>query len=365
MSNIKYWVGFSMISGIGHVNFKRITDYFGDLEEAWHAGRSDLRAAGLEDRLVNNIVNRRRNIDLDEEMEKLERFRVNVLTQDDPSFPPRLKEIYDAPYVLYVKGELFDHDESVLTVVGTRRTTTYGKEVTERLVTELVQNGMTIVSGLARGIDTIAHRKALAEGGRTIAVFACGLDTIYPAENRQLAQEIPEHGALLSDYPLGTRPKPENFPRRNRIISGLSLGTLVTEASERSGALITANLALQQDREVFAVPGSILSAASRGTNSLIKAGAKLVADVNDILEELNLSIYPRQMEFAEVVPESDTESLLLKHLSQEPLHVDELSHRCSLSISVVSSTLTMMELKGMVNQLGNMNYVIAPGVKVS
>lgn len=365
MSNIKYWVGFSMISGIGQVKFGRIMDHFDDLQEAWHAGRSELQAAGLEDRLVNNILNRRRSIDLDEEMEKLERFGVHVLTQNDPSFPPRLKEIYDAPYVLYVKGNLTDEDESAITVVGTRRTTTYGREVTERLVTDLVQNGMTIVSGLARGIDTIAHRKALAAGGRTIAVFACGLDTIYPAENRELAQEIARNGALVSDYPLGTKPRAENFPRRNRIVSGLSLGTLVTEASEKSGALITANLALQQDREVFAVPGSILSTASKGTNSLIKAGAKLVSDVNDILEELNLSTYPRQMEFAELVPESDTESLLLKHLSQEPLHVDELSHRCSLPISVVSSTLTMMELKGMVNQLGNMNYVIAQGVKTS
>lgn len=365
MSHIKYWVGFSMISGIGQVKFRRIMDYFGDLEEAWHAGRSDLRAAGLEDGLVSSILNRRRNIDLDTEMEKLERFGVCVLTQNDPSFPPRLKEIYDAPYLLYVKGELKACDESAITVVGTRRPSMYGREVTERLVADLVQNGMTIVSGLARGIDTIAHRKALAAEGRTIAVFGCGLDTIYPAENRELSQEITEHGALVSDYPLGIKPKAENFPRRNRIISGLSLGTLVTEASERSGALITANLALQQDREVFAVPGSIFSTASSGTNSLIKAGAKLVSDVNDILEELNLSTYPRQMELTELVPESDTESLLLKHLSQEPLHVDELAYRSSLPVSVVSSTLTMMELKGMVNHLGNMNYVIARGVKAS
>ena len=261
---------------------------------------------------------------------------------------------------MYVR--LIPDDEWALAVVGTRQATSYGREVTQRLVADLARNKITIVSGLARGIDSIAHRAALAAGGRTIAVFACGLDMVYPAENRELAQEIMKSGALVSDYPLGAKPKAENFPRRNRIISGISLGVLVTEASEKSGAMITANLALQQDREVFAVPGSILSSASRGTNLLIRDGAKAVLEVNDILEELNLNIIPQQLE---ILSENENESLLLRYLSPEPLHIDELCRHSSLPIPVVSSTLTMMELKGMVIQQGNMNYVIARGARMN
>ncbi|HAZ32043.1 MAG TPA: DNA-protecting protein DprA [Dehalococcoidia bacterium] len=363
MSEIKYWVGFNMIPGIGRVRFGRLLEYFGDLEKAWNANVAELIAAGLDHRSANTIVARRPRIELDAVMDRLDRYNVKVLAQDDPSFPQRLKEIYDAPLVLYVRGRLIPDDEWALAVVGTRQATSYGREVTQRLATDLARNKITIVSGLARGIDSIAHRAALAAGGRTIAVFACGLDMVYPAENRELAQEIMKHGALVSDYPLGAKPKAENFPRRNRIISGISLGVLVTEAIEKSGAMITANLALQQDREVFAVPGSILSAASRGTNLLIRAGAKAVLEVNDIFEELNLNIVPQQLEL--ILPENDNESLLLRYLSPEPLHIDELCRHSSLPIPVVSSTLTMMELKGMVIQQGNMNYVIARGVRMN
>ncbi|MBT9159920.1 MAG: DNA-processing protein DprA [Dehalococcoidia bacterium] len=359
MSEIKYWVGFNMIPGIGRVRFGRLLEYFGDMGKAWHANMAELIAAGLDHRSANTIVARRPKIELDAAMDRLDRYNVKVLTQNDPSFPQRLKEIYDVPPVLYVRGTLIPDDEWALAVVGTRHATMYGREVTQRLTTDLARNKITIVSGLARGIDSIAHRAALAAGGRTIAVFACGLDMVYPAENRELAQEIMKHGALVSDYPLGAKPKAENFPRRNRIMSGMSLGVLVVEAAEKSGAMITANLALQQDREVFAVPGSILSAASRGSNFLIREGAKAVLEVNDILEELNLNIVPQQLEL--LVPENANESLLLKYLSQEPRHIDELCRYSSLPIPTVSSTLTMMELKGMVNQLGNMNYVIARG----
>jgi DNA processing protein len=212
---------------------------------------------------------------------------------------------------------------------------------------------------LARGVDTIAHRSALEAGGRTIAVFGCGLDIVYPAENLKLAQAIMEHGALVSDYPLGTKPKAENFPRRNRIMSGLSLGVLVTEAGKSSGALLTANLALEQNREVFAIPGSILSPTCRGTNHLIQNGAKLVLDANDILEELNLTMVPQQLEMKELIPSDEIEAQLLRQLSPEPAHIDELCHSSGLPISVISSTLALMELKGMVRHLGNMNYVLA------
>ncbi|MDD5094539.1 MAG: DNA-processing protein DprA [Dehalococcoidia bacterium] len=364
MSTVKYWVGFNRIPGIGRARFGRLIDYFGNLETAWHATPSELAAAGLDNRSLQAIVTHRPRIDLDAEMEKLDRYKVSALTRDNPSFPKRLKEIYDAPPVLYVRGKLIPEDEWALAVVGTRHATMYGREVTQRLVTDLAANHFTIVSGLARGIDTIAHRAALQAGGRTIAVFACGLDTIYPPENQRLAEEITEHGALVSDYPLGIKPRAENFPQRNRIMSGLSLGVLVTESMESGGAMITANLALQQDREVFAVPGSILSPASRGTNSLIRAGAKAVSEVNDILEELNLSMAPQQLGFADIhqsLPENTTELMLLEHLSSGPFHIDELCHLTRLPVPTVSSTLTIMELKGMVKHLGNMNYGMVPG----
>jgi DNA processing protein len=212
---------------------------------------------------------------------------------------------------------------------------------------------------LARGIDSIAHRTALEAGGRTIAVFACGLDEVYPPENVKLAQAIMEHGALVSEHPLGTRPKKEHFPLRNRIMSGLSLGVLVIEGDLNSGAMITANRALEQNREVFAVPGNVLSPASRGTNRLIKEGAKLVSDVQDILEELNLTMIPQQLEMRDVVPENETESVILKHLSFEPTHIDAVCRTSCLPIAIVSSTLAMMELKGLVRQMGGMNYILA------
>ncbi|MFC2058962.1 DNA-processing protein DprA, partial [Chloroflexota bacterium] len=239
------------------------------------------------------------------------------------------------------------------------RATVYGREVTARIVAELVQNRITVVSGLARGIDSVAHRAALDMGGRTIAVFGCGLDVIYPPENARLAEAVAERGALVSEYPLGTRPRAENFPRRNRIMSGLSLGVLVTEAGESSGALLTANHALEQNREVFAITGSILSPQSRGANRLVQEGAKMVRDAGDILEELNLTMIPRQLELEQPVAADETESRLLRHLSQEPTHIDEVCRHSGLPIATVSGTLALMELKGIVRQLGGMNYVLA------
>ncbi|MEE8471467.1 MAG: DNA-processing protein DprA [Dehalococcoidia bacterium] len=359
MTDLQYWVGFNHIPGIGRARFSQLEGYFSNLERAWQAGPSDLRAAGLDARTVNSIIASRSKISLDAEMERLERHQVKALTRNDPAFPAKLKEIYDVPPLLYIRGTLAPEDEWAVAVVGTRRATTYGRQTTERLVADLVHNRITIVSGLARGIDSIAHRTALEAGGRTIAIFACGLDLVYPAENTQLAQSIMEKGALISEYPLGTRPKAENFPRRNRILAGLSLGVLVIEADENSGALITANHALEQNREVFAVPGSILSPTSRGTNRLIQDGAKLARNAQDILEELNLTMIPRQMEMRELIPANETEELLLGYLSHEPTHIDEVCRHSHLPIATVSSTLAMMELKGMVRQLGGMNYTLA------
>jgi DNA processing protein len=355
----KYWVGFSLIAGIGRVKLTQLENYFGNLEDAWKASPADLKRAGLDSKPVQTITSWRPKLSLEAEMEKLDRYGVKVLTWHDSDYPSRLKEIYDYPPVLYVRGSLLPEDEWCLAVVGTRRATVYGRQVTEEIVADLAQSKITIVSGLAKGVDSVAHRSALDAGGRSLAVFACGLDIVYPGENTELARRIIRQGALISEYPLGTKPKPENFPRRNRIMSGLSLGVLIVEADESSGAIITAHLALEQNREVFAIPGSILSPASRGTNHLIQEGAKLVRSYTDILEELNLTTVARQIEMKEIIPASDNESLLLKKLSAEPTHIDEVCRLSGLPISTVSSTLAMMELKGLVKQVETMSYVLA------
>ena len=357
--DIKYWIGFSFIPSIGRVRLNRLETHFGNLEDAWKAGPDEFIRAGLDKNVVRAIVSWRPRVDLEAEMEKLERYGVQALTWHDALYPSRLKEIHDHPPVLYIRGSLLPEDEWCLAVVGTRRASAYGRQVTEEIVADLAGSRITVASGLAKGIDSIAHRSALDAGGRSIAVFAHGLDIVYPIENTSLARRIVQQGALISEFPLGTRPKPEYFPRRNRIISGISLGVLVVEAGTTSGALITANMALEQNREVLAVPGSILSPASRGTNRLIQEGAKLVRDCRDILEELNLGAVAQQIEMKEVLPESDTESLLLKQLSTEPTHVDEVCRASGLPVSTVSSTLAMMELKGLVRTIGSMKYVLA------
>jgi DNA processing protein len=341
------------------VRLSQLESYFGGLDQAWVASPGELKRAGLDSVALRAISQWRDKVDPDAEMEKIKRHGIQVLTCNDSTYPRRLKEIYDYPPVLYVRGSLLPEDEWCLAVVGTRRATVYGKQVTEELVADLARSKITIVSGLAKGIDTIAHRSALEAGGRSLAVFACGLDIVYPSENERLAGDIMERGALLSEHPLGMRPRAENFPRRNRILSGLSLGVLVAEADETSGAMITARMALEQNREVFAIPGSILSPVSRGTNRLIQEGAKLVREYTDILEELNLTTVARQIEMREIIPESETESALLKHLGAEPTHIDEVCRRSGLPAAAVSGTLAMMELKGLIKQVGTMNYVLA------
>jgi len=361
--DLKYWVGFSLIPRIGRVKLSRLESHFGNMAAAWQANPGELSHAGLDKGSVNAIVNGRPKISLEAEMEKLERHGVKTFTCRDEGYPARLKQIYDYPPILYVKGTILPQDEWCLAIVGTRKATVYGRQAAEEIAADLARNKITIVSGLARGIDSIAHRGALEAGGRTIAVFGCGLDIVYPSENASLAQTITDNGALLSEFPLGAEPRRENFPLRNRIMSGLSLGVLVVEAGDTSGAMITARLALEQNREVFAVPGSILSPTSRGTNNLIQEGAKLIRDYTDILEELNLRAVAHQIEVKEVIPASDTESLLLKQLSAEPIHIDEVCRSSGLPIATVSSTLAMMELKGMVRQVGTMNYILSREVR--
>ncbi len=359
-ADVAYWIGLSLLPGIGPQRLRRIADAFeNDLERAWHAAPEALIRAGLEPAVVRGALAARPSLDLAATMRRIERAGAQVHTLADPSYPARLAEVHDAPPVLYTRGAFAPEDEWAVAVVGTRNVTAYGREVTHRLVTDLVRHNVTIVSGLARGVDGLAHRSALEAGGRTLAVFASGVDIVYPPEHRRLAEEIAQSGALISEYPVGSQPEAGNFPARNRIIAGLSLVTIVVEAGEKSGALITAQRALEQNREVFAVPGSILSPRSVGANRLIRdSAAKLVLSADDVLEELRLQLVPQQLEMRRLLPENETESRLIALLSHEPVHIDELTRLSTLPASDVSSTLAIMELKGLVRQVGGMQYVV-------
>jgi DNA processing protein len=258
-----------------------------------------------------------------------------------------------------MQGEIRPADDWAIAVVGTRRASVYGRQATERIVSDIARSGVTVISGLARGIDTYAHRAALAAGGRTIAVLGSGLDRVYPEENRALAEHIAQNGAVISEYPLGTPPDGTNFPRRNRIVSGLSRGVLVVEADLKSGAMITATQAGEQGRDVFAVPGSIFNPLSAGPHQLIREGAKIVTDAADILEELHLTAVVEQRATREALPADPTEAALLTLLSDEPTHVDDLTRSAKMPSATVTATLTILELKGLARQLGSMQYVRA------
>jgi DNA processing protein len=354
----KYWIAFSKVPRVGRVRVSQLEEHFGRLERAWHAAPGELKAAGLDAATVSACLAARDAVNPDEEAERLAQHGVAALTWHDAEYPRRLCEVYDRPPVLYVRGMLTPADEWAVAVVGTRRVSVYGRQVAEEMSRGLASNRITVVSGLARGVDAIAHRAALECGGRTIAVLACGLDLVYPPEHKRLAEQIIENGALISDYAIGTQPRSEFFPRRNRILSGVSLGVLVVEGDVKSGALITARQALEQNREVFAVPGSIYSPNSRGTNKLIQDGeAKLTLDVQDVLAELNLTMASHQIEMTELLPADDTERTLLRFLSAQPVHVDDVRRESGLPIATVTSTLALLELRGLVRQVGRMNYV--------
>ena len=359
MPDMKYWLGFNLVKGIGPAKVQALLDYYGSLANAWQANEFELQKIGLDKRAINTFLKTRQEIDLDVELARLERANISLLTWETEKYPSYLREIPNPPPLIYYQGEILEQDRWAVAVVGTRRLTAYGRQVTKDLVAGLVQNNITVVSGLARGIDAIAHKTAVDLGGRTLAVLGSGLDCIYPADNRTLAQEIAQgHGAIISEYGLGVQPEAKNFPPRNRIISGLSLGVIIVEAGTRSGALITTNFALEQDREVFAVPGNINSPASQGPNKLIQEGAKLVTRVEDVLEELNLHMVAERTAVQLVLPETAEEIALYTQLSGQPVHIDELSRATGLPSALVSSTLTLMELKGMVQQVGGMNYVL-------
>ena len=360
MTDLRYWIGFNLVPQIGPAKFQRLLDYFGGLDTAWGADPFELSRSGLDKRAVENLLTTRGTVDLEAELDKARRACDAIITWDDDAYPRRLKQIPHPPPVLYVKGTLAAEDEWSLAVVGTRRASSYGREVARQFVTDLVHNRLTVVSGLARGIDAEAHRTAVELGGRTLAILGCGIDVVYPPEHGKLARDVCEHGALISEYAVGSKPDAMNFPARNRIISGLALGVLLIEGDESSGAMITADFALEQDREVFAVPGSIFHREARGPNKLIRESrAKLVTRVEHILEELNLTMVAEQAEARAVVPDNPTEAAILQLLSAEPVHIDDLRNQSGLPIAEVSASLALLELKGLCRQVGGMNYVIA------
>jgi DNA processing protein len=353
-----YWVGFNLVKGIGAVRLRALLEYFGSLAMAWEAPAEALAAAGLSAKIIENLQTTRRQINLENYLMGIDKKGIQVLTWEDQAYPARLKEIEQPPPVLYMRGTLTAEDHWAVAVVGTRRTSSYGKQVAEELGTYLAENGVTVVSGLARGIDSIAHSAAVKAKGRTIAVLGSGVDCIYPPEHQPLAAKIITQGCLLSDYPPGSPPDSINFPARNRIISGLSLATVVVEAGDTSGALITATFAAEQGRDVLAVPGNIFSPQSKGTNRLILQGARPLLVMQDVLEVLNLTQISQHQAARQVLPADATEARLLQILGYDPLYIDEICSQSGLSIEKVSAALAMMELKGMTRQVGGMSYII-------
>jgi DNA processing protein len=357
MNDKKYWVGFNLIKGIGAVRMQALINHFENLESAWKAAPADLAAAGLGAKLIERLIQARDQVDLEKVWARIEAEKIKILTWEDEAYPQRLKEIEQPPPVLYVRGEYLPDDLYAVAIVGTRRVTPYGRQITEELSSYLASNGITVISGLARGVDAIAHQTALKAGGRTIGVLGSGVDKIYPPEHRPLAHQMMNHGAIVSDYAPGTPPEASNFPPRNRIVSGLSMAVVVVEAGETSGALITAEFAAEQGRDVFAVPGSILAPQSKGTNKLIQQGALPLLSINDLMQSLNLTSMSEHKVARRIIPSDETEARPMNVLSAQPLHVDEIRNQTELPIEKVSATLALMELKGMVRQVGGMNYV--------
>jgi DNA processing protein len=354
----KFWVGFHRVPFIGPARIQRLLDRFETLDAAWTASPSELGTV-LDERSVESLVRTRSRLSLDGEMERIARLGLRIVTLGETGYPRLLAEIPSPPPVLYYKGTLEPEDALGVAIIGTRRSTAYGRQVANQLATELAEAGVTIVSGLARGIDAVAHRAAVRAGGRTLAVLGSGVNVIYPGEHADLAEQIAAQGAVLSDYAPDTKPDAVNFPPRNRIISGLSLGIVVVEAPNRSGALITCDFAADQGREVFVVPGSVLSHASEGCNRLLRDGARPVTSAADILEDLRLGQRAAQTEVQQALPETEDERRLLALLTGEPQHIDEVCAAANLAITQGSALLAMMELKGFVRNVGAQHYVRA------
>ncbi len=357
MDSHVYWVGFSLVKGIGSVRMQALEDFYGDLERAWNASYDSLLETGIPAKLCERIVQLRKQVDLEKYWNKIISQGIKVITRDDDLYPRLLREINQPPPVLYVRGELSLDDEWAVAIVGTRKLTHYGRQAAEEFSRQLADHHITVVSGLARGIDAVAHKAAIEAGGRSIAVLGSGVDRIYPPEHTALAEKIMNHGAIISDYAPGTSPESSNFPPRNRIISGLSRAVVVIEAGEKSGALITAEFASDQGRDVYALPGQIFSLQSKGTNRLIQNGAKPILEIRDLLIDLQVELIQEHKQMRMTYPLDTFEQKILSLLSDQPLHVDEITQLSEMPVSQVSACLSMLELKGVSRQVGGMKYV--------
>ena len=357
MNKKLFWLGLNRVNGIGPVRFQALLNYFGDAQSAWEAPPEFLKASGLSEKIIQNMIQVRASVDLVALWDKLEAENIQVITLEDDKYPRRLKDIAQPPPLLFLRGEITVQDEWAVAIVGTRKVTPYGQDVAEEVARFLANNKVTVVSGLARGVDSIAHTAALKAGGRTIGVLGSGVDEIYPPENRGLANQIIETGSIISNYPLGTKPEAGNFPPRNRIIAGISIAVVIVEAGKKSGALITANFANEQGRDVYAVPGKIHSSQSMGPNQLIKDGAHPLLRPEDLIDALDLVMVTEKQTARQVLPADATEAALYSVLGFEPLHIDDIGRQAEMPIEKVSATLALMELKGMVRQVGGMHYV--------
>lgn len=359
MDTIAYWVSLHKILYFHARKYSKLKDFFPSPQDIWRATKKELMAAGLNAKEVDEIIQGRQRIAPGREMEKIINSKTRVIFYDGSAYPDLLRNIYDPPAILYLRGQL-PSTNKFIAMVGARRATPYGLQIAEKLAGELAMQEVCVVSGMARGIDSAAHRGVLAKKGQTIAVLGCGVDVVYPPENKKLKEQIENNGAVISEYPLGTQPLPVYFPLRNRIISGLSQGTMVVEAAEKSGSLITVDQALEQGREVFAVPGNITSALSKGPHKLIKQGAKIVDNINDILEEFGWLPDEENQAGQRAVNAQLTleENLLYSHMSFEPIHIESLINVTEMPSAQVSSLLVFMELKGLVKKLPGQYYVV-------
>ncbi len=358
MNNSSYLLALHTVDGLGPMRLKVLLEYFKDPKLAWEADRKQLLEIGVPVKVIDLLLQTRQKLDPNQYLENITKEEIKWVTLFDENYPKRLAQIYDPPIVLFYKGEILPEDQKAIAIVGSRKMTGYGREVTKLFAKELVNSGMTVVSGLARGVDSQAHRSALEEGGRTIAVLGGGIKFIYPPENIGLAQEIILHGAIISEFPPEYPSLPGNFPARNRIISGLSLATLVTEAAEDSGSLITARVALEQGREVFAIPGPITSLLSKGPIDLIKEGARVVTDPKEILEELGLGQVKSLKLKVKNGDFTEEERNILNLLQNENMQIDEICRFLNQPTSVVLSTLLKMEITGLIKNLGNGVYCL-------
>lgn len=356
----------SLISGIGNKTLRHLVNHFGSAAAVWEADEKSLfEVKGLGEKTVATFITERNSISPEKEWEKItsQNPDINLLAFTDENYPRLLKEIPDAPAILYTRGNYDWQEKPMIAIVGSRKFTSYGEQAAYSLASDLAKSGYVIVSGLALGIDSIAHKAALEAGAETIAVLGGGVDdnSIYPRSHLSLAKTIMNSGALISEYLPGTQVTEGTFPARNRIVAGMCCGTLIIEASEKSGALITARLALDYNREVFAVPGSIFSPSSLGTNSLIKSGAKIVASVQDILEEFPLAKKVVSEEKNTPLPKdislSKEEEKIFRTLSHEPMHVDKIIKAARLETPSAISALTMLEIKSLAKNIGGMNYI--------